>query len=141
MKRMGLVALVGTVLALSACSAQVLTLDIGTCFDDPAVAGDVAVDDVPIVDCDTPHDNEVFANEDLTGDQFPGVEELSNRADLVCLGAFDAYVGEPYETSIYEISWLAPSPETWDVGDREVICFAFDMNLEKITGSINGIGQ
>jgi hypothetical protein len=92
---------------------------------------------LPIVDCDTPHDKEVFANENLTRDQFPGTDELSNRADLICPGAFDAYVGEPYDTSIYEISWLAPSAETWDVGDREVICFAFDVNYAKI----NGIGQ
>jgi hypothetical protein len=31
--------------------------------------------------------------------------------------------------------------ETWAIGDREVICFAYDIELEKITGSINGAGQ
>ncbi len=146
MQRTGIAIAVAGMLFVSACGSQVLKLDIGTCFDDPvsesAVSENlVASDDVPIVDCDKPHDNEVFANQDLTGDSFPGVERTSNRAAQLCLAAFDAYIGAPYETSKYEILWFTPSEETWDAGDREVICFAFDQNLDKITGSVNGIGQ
>jgi len=141
MRRIGLVAVVAGALLLAACTSSVISLDVGTCFDDPPDLAEVAPGDVPIVDCDTPHDNEVFATQNLTGDEFPGVDGVSNRADQVCLGTFDAYVGEPYESSIYQFSWLVPSADTWEVGDREVICFAFDMNFEKITGSLNGIGQ
>ena len=140
-KRFGAALLVAGALLLVACSASVLTLDVGTCFDDPTVLTEVAAEDVPIVECDVPHDNEVFANQDLTGEEFPGGDAVANRADQLCLGSFDAYVGEPYETSIYEFSWLAPSAESWAVGDREVICFAYDLSLEKITGSVNGIGE
>ena len=64
-KRIGLMVLVIAVLVLSACSAEVLTLDVGTCFDDPEAFDLVDSSDVPIVECDVPHDNEVYANKDL----------------------------------------------------------------------------
>jgi hypothetical protein len=126
---------------LAGCGPDILVLDIGTCFDDPPQVDLVQSSDVPVVDCATPHDNEVFANEQLSGDDFPGRQEIGNRADLTCLAAFDGYVGAPYESSIYEFSWFVPSDESWKLGDREIICFAYDLNLDKITGSINGIGQ
>jgi hypothetical protein len=126
---------------LAGCGPDILLLDIGTCFDDPTEFDLVDSSDVPIVECDTPHDNEVFANEQLTGDDFPGRQGIANRADQACLAVFDNYVGAPYESSIYEFSWFVPSDESWEIGDREVICFAYDLSFEKITGSINGIGR
>ncbi len=124
---------------LAACSASVLKLDVGTCFDDPETFDQV--EDVPVVDCDDPHDNEVIANHDLMGDDYPGQEQVENRATQICYDRFSDYLGISYEASMYEIGWLFPTQETWAAGDREVICFAYDLALEKITGSINGIGQ
>jgi hypothetical protein len=96
---------------------------------------------VPIVDCDEPHDNEVIANEDLTGSDYPGQEQVENRASQICYDQFAPYVGISYEESIYDIGWLFPTADTWAAGDREVICFAYDLEFAKITGSINGIGE
>ncbi len=138
MKRTTMMGLFAGAFVLSACAGAVLALDVGTCFDDPESFAEVR--DVPIVDCDEPHDNEVIANQDLTGDDYPGQEQVDNRASQICFDSFSAYVGISYEESIYEIGWLVPSDETWDVGDREIICFAYDLSLDKITGSINGIG-
>jgi hypothetical protein len=141
MRTRGIV-IVGVIVAvLSGCSAEVLTLDVGTCLNDPNTFDLVASSDVPVVDCATPHDNEVYANEDLAGDEYPGQSETASRADEVCLPAFEDYIGEPYLTSIYEFSWFVPSDESWIGGDREVICFAYDASFTKITGSIRGIGQ
>jgi len=42
---------------------------------------------------------------------------------------------------MYDSGWRYPTDETWAAGDREVICFAYDLTLSKITGSINGIDQ
>ncbi len=139
MNRNVMAVLVVVALVASACSAGVLKLDVGTCFDDPETFEQV--EDVPIVDCAEPHDNEVFANVDLTGDDYPGQEQVENRARQICYDNFSDYVGIAYEASIYGIGWLFPTEDTWAVGDREVICFAYDVNFEKITGSINGIGQ
>jgi hypothetical protein len=141
MKRIWLAMFVVAVIVLSACTSTVLTLDVGTCFDDPEEFDLVDPSDVPVVDCDVPHDNEVFANRNLQGDEFPGRDGMANRADQACLDEFDSYVGASYDTSIYVFSWFVPSEQSWDAGDREVICFAYDMNFDKITGSINGIGQ
>jgi hypothetical protein len=58
-KRIDLAVLVVAMLVLSACSAEVLTLAVGTCFDDPDEFDLVDSSDVPIVECDVPHDNEV----------------------------------------------------------------------------------
>jgi hypothetical protein len=139
MKRLSLLVLVIGVIALPACSSTVLELDVGTCFDDPETFEQV--EDVPIVECAEPHDNEVIANEDLTGSDYPGQEQVENRASQICYDHFAPYVGIAYEESIYDIGWLFPTEETWAAGDREVICFAYDLDFAKITGSINGIGQ
>jgi len=42
---------------------------------------------------------------------------------------------------IVRIGWFLPTSESWAAGDREVICFGYHVDFEKITGSINGIGQ
>jgi hypothetical protein len=127
------------VFAIAACSSTVLELDVGTCFDDPESFEEV--EDVPIVDCSVPHDNEVIANQDLTGSDYPGQDQVENRASQICYDNFADYVGIAYEDSIYDIGWLFPTEESWEIGDREVICFAYDIGLEKISGSINGIGR
>lgn len=133
-----LVLVIGT-LSISACSDTVLKLDVGTCFDDPSSFEQVL--DVPVIDCDKPHDNEVIANQNLSGSDFPGSSQIENRANQICYDSFADYVGISYEESIYDIGWLSPTEETWAVGDREVICFAYDIELTKVTGSINGIGR
>jgi hypothetical protein len=140
MRRNLMAGFVAGALFLAACSSGVLELEVGTCFDDPGDSFD-EVSEVPVVDCNTPHDNEVFANQDLTGSEYPGREQVQNRADAICLENFSSYVGIAYEDSIYDIGSLYPSEDTWNVGDREVICFAYDLSLEKITGSINGVAQ
>ena len=123
----------------SACSATVLELEVGTCFDDPG--NFEQVEDVPVVGCEEPHDNEVIANVDLTGSDYPGRDQVENRASQICYDTFSDYVGISYEESIYDIGWFFPTDESWAVGDREVICLAYDLDLNKITGSINGIGE
>ncbi len=79
------------VLSATACSGTVLKLGVGTCFDDPETFEEV--EDVPVVDCGDPHDNEVIANVDLTGDDYPGQEQVENRASQICYDNFSDYVG------------------------------------------------
>jgi hypothetical protein len=123
----------------SACSATVLELEIGRCFDDPESLEHV--EDIPVVGCEEPHDNEIIANLELTGSAYPGRDQVENRASKICYDTFADCVGISYEESIYDIGRLIPTEESWAVGDREVICFAYDIEFNKITGSINGIGR
>ena len=138
MKRIVLLVFVVGVVA-AACTPSVLTLSIGTCFDDPDSFEEV--EDIPIIDCDSPHDNEVFANVDMTGSDYPGFEAVNNRAFQICEDNFAGYLGISYDESIYDIAWFNPTADTWDIGDREVICFAYDLTYEKITGTVNGIAK
>lgn len=115
---------------------SVLTLDVGTCFDDPDTFQEVT--DVPVVDCSEPHDNEVIANFDIPDGPYPGDSVVTSAAEDGCLERFEPYVGIDYASSVYVIGWLTPTASSWDGGDREVICFASHVNDEKITGSVRG---
>ena len=128
------------ILALSACDPTVLTLEVGTCFDDPDDISE-GVEGVPTVDCAEPHDNEVIANKLLTGTEFPGDSIMQLDAGDACLEEFEGYIGLDYESSLYDIGWLHPTAETWEFGDRQVICFGYHLDFEKIRGTIRGIGE
>ena len=121
---------------LTACTASVLTLDIGTCFDDPESFDEVT--DVPVVECGEPHDNEVFTTFDIPGDEYPGDDAVNNAAENGCLAGFEPYVGLDYASSVYDIGWFTPTQDSWDTGDREVICFVYEVTFAKITGSVQG---
>lgn len=123
-------------LVAASCGGEVLTLEVGTCFDDPESFEEVS--DVPRVDCAEPHDNEVIALRQLDGSSFPGDEVVATLADDLCVVAFDGYLGVSYQQSVYEFGWLVPTSASWDAGDREVICFIYDPTFAKITGSVEG---
>jgi hypothetical protein len=127
-----------TCLLLAGCSGNVFDLAVGDCFDDGDMTlGDVEeLSDVPLVECDQPHDNEVYAVVTVEGDRFPGEIAIQTRADEVCLQAFESFVGLDYQTSVLDFGWLVPTAETWEVGDRVVACFIYRMDLGKVTGTL-----
>jgi hypothetical protein len=116
-----------------------LNLVVGTCFDDPPDDVElVTPGDVPIVDCGALHDNEVFGNFDLADEEFPGSDAVQIRANDLCHGAFEGYVGTAYESSQYDFSWYFPTAESWQVGGTNIICFVYNTDLSSITGSVQG---
>lgn len=136
-------ALLGVVLALFAvgCSkGNVFEVEVGDCFDDP---GATEVSDLPMKECSDPHDNEVFALYEVTGDTLPAQQDLLEG----CFDRFEAAIGTAYADSIYDFGGFTPSSEGFDNGDKEVICYAFtftgDPNVEgeKLVGSILGSGK
>ncbi|MCI0425566.1 MAG: septum formation family protein, partial [Actinobacteria bacterium] len=88
---------VAGILVLAACAqGNVFTLEPGTCFDDVDAffeEDSEGVSDVPTVDCEDPHDNEVYATFDVADGEFPGVDALVAEADERCLDVFEDYVG------------------------------------------------
>lgn len=112
---------------------------IGDCFDDQTAAD--AIDDVPGRPCVEPHDNEVFALFDTNLTSFPGQEEMFEHAFDECLTRFEAYVGEPYDSSVLEVFPIVPTLESWKrVNDREIICALYHLEGEKLVGSVKGRG-
>lgn len=135
-------------LLLAGCTEQgnVFSLAVGACFDDVDAflneGEDEEVTNLPIVDCAEPHDNEVFHTFEVEADSFPGMEKLGEIADQGCYEAFEDYVAMPYPESRFDFMYLIPTKNGWKwLRDRQVTCFLYDMDLEKIEGSARGIAE
>ena len=114
------------------------TLRVGDCYNDRVFGGD-QVSDVPGIPCGEAHDNEVYATFDLPGGAWPGSEFVDEAADLGCLERFQGAIGATYEESVLMYTTLYPTEGSWEErSDREVICAAYHMELEKLTGSVLG---
>ncbi|HEX6300979.1 MAG TPA: septum formation family protein [Acidimicrobiia bacterium] len=122
---------------------DVMSLQVGDCFDDPEDLEEV-VFDVAAVPCSGPHDNEVFAVQPLGasfGDSYPGDDALSDYTHQVCSGGlFDSYVGTSYVDSSLEVFTFTPTQESWDEGDREFVCALFRLDFAKLTGTARDSG-
>lgn len=121
--------------------SAVLELQVGTCFDDvdELYEPEGGVPEVPIVDCDEEHDNEVYATFDLPDGDFPS--NLTEQAANGCIAPFSGYVSTSYEASRFDIAWLRPSPDTWEDDDRQVICYLYDEGNQPIVGTARASGE
>ena len=126
-------------LITAACSGNVFDLEVGQCFNDPDSFDEVA--NVDIVECSEPHDNEVYHVFDLADGDYPGLSAVETDAADGCLSAFEPFVQRDYQTSELDIRYLYPTPDTWDNGDREIVCALFDLSGNQMTGSAQGSGR
>ena len=119
-------------------SVDAVSMRVGDCFDDGSTFNDDEVNSVPGVPCAQPHDNEVYALFDVTNTSFPG-DDMARIAHEGCLARFEGFVGKDYDSSQLDIATLYPSPESWQQNDREVVCVVYDMDQNKLTGSVKGL--
>ena len=119
-------------------------LEVGDCF---SVDRD-ELTSVIVVECGMSHEYEVFGVFDhpATPDvAYPGDAAIVESADLECQPFFEEYVGHDYQTSIWYITSLTPSDQSWADGDREITCTLNqqDDNEEPIavTGSAEGAAE
>ena len=148
----GLVALVGiaAAVALAGCSpaaepdpdpqpTEVVDTDafaivIGDCFNDPG-AGDVET--IPKIDCEKPHGNEAFGSTSIPDGDFPDKATIDALGSADCVEQFANFVGIAANESKYSIGYFFPTEESWDQGDREILCYVFD-EAGPITGTLLG---
>jgi len=121
---------------------SVFELETGDCFSADA---DV-VETVTVVGCEDAHTYEVFGVFDHEADDdepYPGDDAILEYADTRCQPLFDDYVAADYQSSIYWITSVTPSAETWDGGDdREIVCaLKLGEEGEETTGSAEGTGE
>ncbi|MHA6668907.1 septum formation family protein [Homoserinimonas sp. A447] len=123
---------------------DVFSIQVGDCMnDDDSEATEVTA--VRDASCDDLHDNEVYLTWEFDADEFPagtaypGDETVSGDADNGCFADFGSWIGAPYEETSLNYFPYYPSEQSWDQGDREVVCLAFDMN-GPVTGSLEGKG-
>lgn len=123
---------------LAACGQSVFDLEVGMCFDGAIDSGST----VEAMECAEPHDHEVYHLVEYTEtDIYPGEESMADFAEAVCLPAFEDYVGVTYQDSEIYAAFGYPSADTWDSGDREVVCILEGEDGVPLTGSLQGAGR
>ena len=130
---------------VSAGDMSVFALRVGDCFNDPPeILGSdelAEIMETEAIPCSEPHDNEVYANFDVSLRTFPGDEEIRALSFDECAERFESFVGMSYAESILDIFYLAPTAESWSQrNDREISCAIFHLEGEKLTGSMSGSG-
>lgn len=123
---------------------SVFDLEVGDCFG----AESDTVESVLVVDCEQPHTYEayfVFDHEAGPDEEYPGDEAILDYADTECRAPFEEFVGKDYESSIWYITSVTPSAETWATGDREIICTLDQQDSDgeaiEVNGSAEGSGE
>lgn len=118
---------------------DVFSIVVGDCLNDADSAEVVST--VPIVDCAEPHDSEAFYSEDLPDGDFPGDESISSSGDAICEPQFTSFVGLADADSLYTYYFYSPTEQSWDNGDREILCVAATDDYSQVTGTLKGINQ
>jgi len=116
-------------------------VEVGDCFNDPGAAD--VVYSVEAVICAEPHDREVFAVLEYPASnsaEYPGQATVEEWTADNCITEFNEYVGTDFWESSLDINWLVPTEESWERGDREVVCALYDLGKEPLTGSVAGSG-
>ena len=125
---------------MTAGTVDAFEMRVGDCFDDSAFEQS-EISEVHGVPCAEPHDNEVYATFDLTG-TWPGEERVEELAFEGCYDRFASTIGRSYEESEIDYTSIYPSSRSWkELDDREVICVAYHMEYEQLTGSVLGSGR
>ena len=116
-------------------SVSVFDLRPGDCLDPPPdLAGDIAT--LPVVPCNEPHTQEVFALKESTESAYPGPEALATEANILCITAMQSELKLSPDDG-YFISYLLPSFDGWNKDkDRSVICVFVFPALGSVTGSV-----
>lgn len=109
----------------AASDADAFALRVGDCLEtmDWSAEGFTTV---PVIPCAEEHESEIYAAVDLPEGDYPGDDAIATQADEYCYGEFEGFVGTAWEDSDFEYGYLSPSAESWDQGDREVLCMIVD---------------
>lgn len=114
-----------------------LDMYVGQCIQDP---GEGSISEVENAVCTKEHWGEVYHVATITSSRMPSDGDMDDMALDVCVDAFDAYVGRPYDESDLDITWYFPSRESWDDGDRSIQCIAFAMDGESLYQPVRNSG-
>ena len=90
---------------------------------------------VRVLPCNQPHEGEVYATFELSGDDYPGATEIERFALGGCQREAVAAL-PPDDETLYDLVYLAPSEQTWKRGDRTVSCVLSDPTGQPLVGSV-----
>jgi hypothetical protein len=110
-------------------------LQVGDCIE-TIPADNARVLNLPKVSCGTPHEGEVYEQIRVIDDKFPGQSALERDYQSRCRTALLGYASTASLNPDFGIYLLYPTQQTWDHGDRDVVCIA--TTTDKRSGSIKG---
>ncbi len=93
------------------------------------------------VDCEQPHQNEVYHTFEIEAEHpsvFPGDAPVTAYARSRCYDNFEAFVGEEYELSVYEIGVFIPNRVNFEhsvARYRGVHCWLYHRDGDLLVGS------
>lgn len=122
----------------SADSANIFDVELGDCVGDFSDADEVT--SVTVVPCADEHGQEVFAITEIADGEFPGDDTFSAQAEKDCVAQFGEFVGVAWDASELDYTWLQPTEESWEQGDRELVCLVFDP-AGPVEGSLEDAGR
>jgi hypothetical protein len=118
---------------------DVFALGVGDCVTDSSLEGEVS--EVSVIDCGQPHTSEVYHSYMIPDATLPDDAGMQTILEDQCLPAFESFVGLAYPDSVLDISYLAPTQDSWDnAGDRELLCLIYDPGGD-VTGSLAGANR
>lgn len=115
-------------------NADVFAIRVGDCLNTADLDATDEISDVPIVPCDQPHDDEVYFAFTLDGETYDE-DAITAEADSTCIAEFETFIGLAHDSSELEFWPMYPTQGSWDGGDREVLCIAWDP-AGQVTGTL-----
>lgn len=122
-------------------ATSIYDVEAGDCIaDETTISGSdnlITEDEVLVVDCNSPHREEVYEVAEMTETEIPADTDTDAWQDLgidYCVDPFEAYTGESVLQSDYSYSFWHPSEGSWAQGDKEFVCLI--THDEDHTGSV-----
>lgn len=122
----------------NAATIPVTDLQVGDCFN---AADETEITEVAGVPCTHAHAYEVYHVADHHSSTFPTDAEMEAIFADLCVASFEAYVATPYATSEIYASMITPSESSFEDGDREYVCYLFDLADDTLTTSQRGAAR
>ena len=117
----GVLALFFGASTLSGCGfSSVMRLSVGACVQIPTSTSAYSLETVPTIG----------------GSEFPEAAQLESEARRECEKDFTPYVGSGVEDSALDLIWMTPSRESWERGDRQIVCLAAANGDQTLRGSV-----
>lgn len=113
------------------------TAEVGDCVDIATLRGE-EIDDVPTVECTEEHDGQVAVSFTMPDGDYPSEQQWQDVIGDKCVSGFEEFVGTSYKDSSLDIYDLSPTKDSWEAGDREVLCLVYltdDTTTESFKGS------
>lgn len=112
-------------------------LQVGQCFNAPREE----LVSVVLRPCTDDHQHEVFAVVDHPASRsarYPGDDEILRFAGERCIPLFERYGRVPYEQANLADFEVVPTRESWESGERRVICAVSSLDGQPMRGSVRG---